>query len=166
MSEQDIVDYTFNFIRLKLYTIPGIALSAPYGGKSRQIIIDLDPMRLAAKGVSPNDVVQALQTSNVIVPAGVARIGEREYNVAMNSSPAAVDQFANLPLVVRNGVVVTLGDVARWGQLRQSDQYRHVNGERATCVTIIRHADASTCRGPGYPGDPARDPGRGARRLT
>lgn len=145
MSEQNIVDYTFNFIRLKLYTIPGIALSAPYGGKGRQIIVDLDPARMAAKGVSPNDVVVALQTSNVIVPAGVARMGEREYSVAMNSSPAAVDQFANLPLVVRNGITVTLGDVAKVGDsFANQTNIVHVNGERATYVTILRHADAST----------------------
>jgi multidrug efflux pump subunit AcrB len=145
MSEQDIVDYSFNFIRLKLYTIPGIALSAPYGGKQRQIIIDLDPSRMAAKGISPNDVVSALQASNVIVPAGVARIGEREYNVAMNSSPAAVDQFANLPLVVRNGATVTLGDVAKVGDsFANQTNVVHVNGERASYVTILRHADSST----------------------
>ncbi len=145
MSEQNIVDYTFNFIRLKLYTVPGIALSAPYGGKGRQIIVDLDPTRMAAKGVAPNDVVQALQVSNVIVPAGVARMGEREYNVAMNSSPSAVDQFANLPLVVRNGITVTLGDVAKVGDsFANQTNVVHVNGERATYVTILRHADAST----------------------
>jgi multidrug efflux pump subunit AcrB len=145
MSEQDIVDYTFNFIRLKLYTIPGIALSAPYGGKQRQIIIDLDPTRMAAKSVAPNDVVAALQASNVIVPAGVARIGDREYNVAMNSSPSAVAQFANLPLVVRNGATVTLGDVALVGDsFANQTNVVHVNGERATYVTILRHSDAST----------------------
>lgn len=145
IPEQEIVDYTFNFIRLKLYTIPGIALSAPYGGKGRQIIVDLDPGRMAAKGISPNDVVQALQASNVIVPAGVARIGEREYNVTMNSSPGAVAQFANLPLVVRNGITVTLGDVAKVGDsFANQTNMVHVNGERATYVTILRHSDAST----------------------
>jgi multidrug efflux pump subunit AcrB len=145
MSEQEIVDYTFNFIRLKLYTIPGIALSAPYGGKARQIIVDLDPARMAAKGVSPNDVVVALQSSNVIVPAGVARMGEREYNVTINSSPSAVDQFANLPLGVRNGITVTLGDVAKVGDsFANQTNIAHVNGERATFVTILRHSDAST----------------------
>jgi hypothetical protein len=145
ISEQDIVDYTTNFIRLKLYTIPGIALSAPYGGKARQIIVDLDPGRMAAKGVSPNDVVTALQASNVIVPAGVARMGDREYNVAINSSPGAVPQFANLPLVVRNGITVTLGDVAKVGDsFANQTNMVHVNGERASYVTILRHSDAST----------------------
>jgi len=145
MSEQNVVDYTNNFVRLKLYTVPGIALSAPYGGKARQIIVDLDPSRMAAKGVSPNDVVQALQASNVIVPAGVARIGDREYNVAINSSPGAVSQFADLPLSVRNGITVTLGDVAKVGDsfANQTNQV-HVNGARATYVTILRHADSST----------------------
>ena len=145
MPEQEIVDYVFNFVRLKLYTIPGIALSAPYGGKGRQIVVDLDPGRLAAKGVSPSDVVQALQASNVIVPAGVARIGEREYNVAINSSPSAIAQFANLPLAVRNGITVTLGDVAKVGDsFSNQTNMVHVNGERATYVTILRHSDAST----------------------
>jgi multidrug efflux pump subunit AcrB len=145
MSEQDIVDYTFNFIRLKLYTIPGIAISAPFGGKARQIIVDLDPARMAAKSISPNDVVAALQASNVIVPAGTARMGEREYNVTMNSSPSAVEQFANLPLGVRNGVTVTLGDIAKVGDsFANQTNIAHVNGERASFVTILRHADAST----------------------
>ena len=145
MPEQEVVDYTTNFIRLKLYTIPGIALTAPYGGKARQIIIDIDPSRMAAKGVSPNDVVTALLASNVIVPAGVARMGDREYTVTMNSSPSAVDQFANLPLGVRNGVTVTLGDVAQvHDAYANQTNMVHVNGERATFVTIMRHSDAST----------------------
>ena len=145
LSEQEIVDYTFNFIRLRLFTIPGIALTAPYGGKARQIIVDLDPSRMAAKGVSPSDVVLALQTSNVIVPAGVARMGEREYTVGINSSPPNIAQFANLPLVVRGGIVVTLGDVATVGDsFAHQTNIVHVNGERASYVTIMRHSDAST----------------------
>ena len=145
MPEQEVVDYTNNFIRLKLYTIPGIALTSSYGGKFRQIIVDIDPSRMAAKGVSPNDVVTALQASNVIVPAGVARMGEREYTVTINSSPSAVDQFSNLPLGVRNGVTVTLGDIAQvHDAFANQTNIVHVNGERATFVTVLRHSDAST----------------------
>ena len=145
MAEQEIVDYTQNFIRLRLFTIPGISLTGSYGGKQRQIVIEIDPMRLAAKGVAPNDVVVALQTSNVIVPAGVTRIGEREYNVAMNSSPSAVAQFGNLPLVVRNGIPVTLGDVATINDsFATQASIVHVNGERATYMVVMRHSDAST----------------------
>ncbi len=145
MAEQEIVDYTQNFIRLRLFTIPGISLTGSYGGKNRQIIIDIDPMRLSAKSVSPNDVVQALQTSNVIVPAGVARIGEREYNVTLNSSPSAVDQFANLPLAIRGGIPVLLGDVAKVSDaFSTQSNIVHVNGERATYMVVMRHSDAST----------------------
>jgi multidrug efflux pump subunit AcrB len=145
MPEQDIVDYTQNFIRLRLFTIPGIMLTGSFGGKQRQIIVDIDPLRLAAKGVSPNDVVTAIQTSNVIVPAGVARIGEREYNVVTNSSPPEVSQFAAMPLVVRNGIPVTLGDVATVSDsFATQTNIVHVNGERATYMVVLRHSDAST----------------------
>ena len=145
IPEQVISDYALNFLRLKLFTIPGLSVTAPYGGKSRQIIVQLDPPRLAAKGVSPNDVVQALQTSNVIVPAGVARIGQREYNVGLNSSPPTVDLFNQLPLGMRNGVPVVLGDVARVADAAATQtNIAHVNGERAVYLLILRHSDAST----------------------
>src|ERR1700733_12485889 len=86
VPEQVISDYALNFLRLKLFTVPGLAITAPYGGKSRQILVALDNSRLEAKGVSANDVVNALTNSNVIIPAGVAHIGSREYNVSLNSS--------------------------------------------------------------------------------
>ncbi len=145
VSEQQIFDYALNFLRLKLFTIPGLSVTAPYGGKNRQIVVQLDPPRLAAKGVSPNDVVQALQASNVIVPAGTARIGQREYNVALNSSPPSVEQFNQLPLGIRNGVPVTLGDVAHVADaFAVQTQIAHVNGERAVYLLILRHSDSST----------------------
>ncbi len=145
IPEQVISDYALNFLRLKLFTISGLSVSAPYGGKSRQIVVQLDPPRLASKGVSPNDVVQALQTSNVIVPAGVARIGSREYNVGLNSSPPTVDQFNQLPLGMRNGVPVMLGDVAHVSDAAAvQTNIAHVNGERAVYLLILRHSDAST----------------------
>lgn len=145
LPEQQLFDYGINFIRLQLFTLPGLSIPAPFGGKQRRIMIDLDPNRLSALGFSPTDVVNALQTSNIIIPAGVARIGEREYNVRMNSSPTAVEQFNLLPIGVRNGVPITLGDVgqARDGFSVQSNIV-HVNGQRATYLTILKHADAST----------------------
>src|SRR5690348_4554074 len=93
MPEEKIFDYGLNFIRVRLFTIPGLSSPAPFGGKSRQINIDVDPTALAAKGLSPQDVVSAIGASNVILPAGTARIGEREYNIVMNSSPSVVEQF-------------------------------------------------------------------------
>src|ERR1700742_4512970 len=97
LSEQQIYDYSLNFIRIKLFTIPGLSTPGPFGGKQRQMDVDVDPALRAAKGFSLNDVVAALQASNVIVPAGTARIGGREYNVQLNSSPSAVDRFNELP---------------------------------------------------------------------
>src|SRR3989454_6768717 len=75
LSEQELFDYGLNFIRLRLFTIPGLATPAPFGGKLRQIMVDIDPARVMAKGLSPNDVVQAVLQSNVLVPAGSAQIG-------------------------------------------------------------------------------------------
>jgi multidrug efflux pump subunit AcrB len=145
LSEQQIYDYSLNFIRVKLFTIPGLSTPGPFGGKSRQINVALDQNKLVAKGFSPVDVVNALQASNVIVPAGVARLGEREYNVQMNSSPTSVERFNQLPLGAFNGVPVTLGDVAT-----VSDSFAvqanivHVNSKRAVYLAILKHADAST----------------------
>ncbi|HEY6009571.1 MAG TPA: efflux RND transporter permease subunit [Geobacteraceae bacterium] len=145
LPEQQIFDYGLNFIRVRLFTIPGLSTPAPFGGKNRQIMIDIDPAALAARGLSPADVVTALQSSNVIIPAGTARIGGLEYNVLLNSSPRAVDQFNTIPVKVAGTAPVYLGDVAR-----VSDSYAeqanivHVNGRRAAYLAILKHADAST----------------------
>src|SRR5437899_1594243 len=113
VPEQQLYDYGLNFIRVRLFTIPGLSTPAPFGGKQRQINVDIDPVALGAKGLSPSDVVNALQSSNVILPAGTARIGEREYNVVMNSSPTLVSEFGAIPVKVVAGQPVLLGDVAR-----------------------------------------------------
>jgi multidrug efflux pump subunit AcrB len=145
LTEQQIYDYSLNFIRVKLFTIPGLATPGPFGGKSRQINVDIDPARLQAKGFSPADVVSALQASNVIVPAGTARIGNVEYNVTLNSSPSTVDRFNALPIGVFNGATVTLGDVAHVSDsFATQTNIVHVNGKRAVYLAILKHADAST----------------------
>jgi multidrug efflux pump subunit AcrB len=102
-------------------------------------------LRLAGKGLSPADVVNALQSSNIILPAGTARIGHFEFNVELNSSPSDVEQFANIPIKVVRGQPVTLGDVARVSD-SYADQVNivRVNGRRATYLSILRKADAST----------------------
>jgi multidrug efflux pump subunit AcrB len=145
LTEQQIFDYGLNFIRIRLFTIPGLSSPAPFGGKRRQINVDVDPAALAAKGLSAADVVGALSASNVILPAGTARIGEREYNVVMNSSPSMVEQFNNIPVKVVGGQPVLLGDVARVADA-YADQNNivHVDGRRATYLAILKHADAST----------------------
>jgi multidrug efflux pump subunit AcrB len=145
LTEQEIYDYSLNFIRIHLFTIPGLSTPGPFGGKSRQINVDLDQSKLEAKGFSANDVVNALQASNVIVPAGTARLGEREYNVQLNSSPTTVDRFNALPIGVFNGAPVTLGDVGHVGDsFATQTNVVHVNGKRAVYLAILKHADAST----------------------
>ncbi|HEX3400938.1 MAG TPA: efflux RND transporter permease subunit [Acetobacteraceae bacterium] len=145
LTEQQIYDYSLNFIRIRLFTIPGLSTPGPFGGKSRQINVDLDQSRLEAKGFSPVDVVNALQASNVIVPAGTARFGDREYNVQLNSSPSAVERFNALPIGVFNGAPVTLGDVGRVSDsFATQTNVVHVNGKRAVYLAILKHADAST----------------------
>ncbi len=145
LTEQQIYDYSLNFIRIRLFTIPGLSTPGPFGGKSRQIVVDLDQSRLQAKGFSPNDVVAALQASNVIVPAGTARIGDREYNVQMNSSPSSVERFNALPIGVFNGAPVTLGDVGHVSDsFATQTNVVHVDGKRAVYLAILKHADASS----------------------
>src|SRR6184192_2183203 len=145
LPEDRIFDYGLNFIRVRLFTIPGLSTPAPFGGRQRQISIDIYPQALAAKGLSPADVVSALQVSNVIVPAGTARVGSTEYNVALNSSPSAVAEFERIPLKVVNGAPVLLGDVTRVADsYAQQSNIVRVNGKRATYLAILKHADAST----------------------
>ncbi|PYU97873.1 MAG: RND transporter, partial [Acidobacteria bacterium] len=112
LPEQEVADYGLNFIRVRLFTIPGLSTPAPFGGKQRVIMIAIDPRALAAKSLSPADVVSALQSSNVIVPAGTARIGKTEYSIVTNSSPSLVGQFNEIPIKVVGGAPVLLGDVA------------------------------------------------------
>ncbi|HXX29415.1 MAG TPA: efflux RND transporter permease subunit [Myxococcaceae bacterium] len=145
LSEQQLFDYGLNFLRVRLFTIPGTSIPGPYGGRQRQIMVDVDPAATAAKGLSPQDVVNALLASNVIVPAGTAQIGATEYNVKLNSSPETVEQFNDLPVKVVNGALVKLGDVARVrdGYAVQSNMV-HIGGTRASYLAILKHADAST----------------------
>src|SRR5574337_799316 len=111
---------------------PGLSSPAPFGGKSREVVIDLDPRALAAKGLSPADVVNALQASNVIVPAGTARIGTIEYNVLLNSSPSTVSEFAKIPIKVVGGRPVLLGDVGHVADgYAEQTNIVHVDGKRA-----------------------------------
>lgn len=145
LSEQQIFDYGLNFIRVQLFTIPGLSTPAPFGGKLRQIMVNLNPQEMAAKGLSPEDIVTALQRSNVIVPAGNARMGATDYNVLLNSSPTLVNEFNQLPVKVVNRAEVLLGDVSHVeDSYAQQENMVHVNGRRAAYLTILKHADSST----------------------
>jgi multidrug efflux pump subunit AcrB len=145
MPEEQIFDYALNFIRIKLFTIPGLSTPAPYGGKSRQINIDVDPDSISAKGISAQDVVNALQASNLIIPAGTVRLAGKEFNVALNSSPLSVKEFEDLPIKVVGGAPITIGDVSKVNDaFADQTNIVRVNGKRASYLNILKKADAST----------------------
>ncbi len=145
MSEQELYDYGLNFLRLKLFTVPGLSTPAPYGGATRQVSVDLYPDKLAAAGLSAQDVVSTILSQNVIIPAGLARIGTRQYDVRLNGSPVTADDFNQVPIKVVNGAPVHLGDVAyvHDGFAVQENVVR-VDGKRAGYLAILRKANAST----------------------
>ena len=145
LPEEKIFDYGFNFIRVKLFTIPGLSVPSPFGGRQRQIMVELDPTRLQAKGLSAADVVTALQNSNLILPAGTARIGVTDYNILMNSSPPTVELFNQIPVRVVNGIPILMGDVAKVSDgFAVQNNIVHVDGRRATYLTILKHPSASS----------------------
>ena len=145
LAESEIFDYGLNFIRVKLFTIPGLSIPAPYGGKQRQVMIDIDPHAVAARGLAPQDVINAVLASNLITPAGTIRIGQTEYDVTINNSPAQIAQMADFPLKLAGGAIVRLGDIARVhdGFAVQQNIVR-IDGRRATYLSILRKAGAST----------------------
>jgi multidrug efflux pump subunit AcrB len=145
LTEQQLFDYGLNFLRLRLFTIPGLATPAPYGGKQRQIMIDADPVRAAARGVSPQDIVDAVLRQNVILPAGDARLGKLDYDILVNGSPDAAADFNWLPVKVVNGAEVYMGDVARvYDGFAVQQNIVRVNGKRSTFLAILKKENAST----------------------
>jgi len=145
LSEQEIYDLAQNFIRTPLATVQGAAVPNPYGGKQRQILVDLDPAALYAKQLSAIDVSNAVNLQNLILPAGQVKIGDREYPVRLNSSPEVLADLNNLPIRTVNGATVYLKDVAtvRDGYTIQTNIVR-TNGTRGALLTILRNGQAST----------------------
>jgi len=145
LSEMQLYDYMFNFVGLFLFTLPGVQSPAPFGGATRQVMLNLDPAQLYAKGVAPEDVLNTLETSNVILPGGTAKFGNYEYVVALNGSPIKVDEFNKIPIKYQNNATVFVGDVAP-----ASDSYAvqtdiaRVNGVRASFRYVLKLASAST----------------------
>jgi len=145
MSEQEIYDYGLNFIRTQMATVQGASLPLPYGGKPRQIMVDLDPKALFANNLSATDVASAINAQNLILPAGVARMGDREYNVRLNSSPELLAALNDLPVKQARGATIYVRDVAqvRDGYAVQNNIVRQ-DGRRSTLITVLKSGGAST----------------------
>jgi multidrug efflux pump subunit AcrB len=112
LSEQQLTDLGVNFLRPRLITIEGAELPAPYGGKNRLVTVDLDPQKLLQRGISGADVVNSVNAQNLVQPQGTAKIGDREYDIALNSSAKTIDELNDMPVKVVNGAMVYLRDVA------------------------------------------------------
>jgi multidrug efflux pump subunit AcrB len=145
LNEQQLFDLGTNTIRTQLATIEGAQTPYPYGGKQRQIQVDPDLHALQAKGLSPVDVVNAVNAQNLIVPSGTMKIGQFEYAIETNSAPSVVNDLNNLPIKAVNGAVIYIRDVAhvRDGNPPQTNIVR-VNGGRAILMSIMKTGSAST----------------------
>ncbi len=145
LSTAKLFDYGLNFIRIQLFTIPGFSSPAPLGGVSRAVIANLDPTALYANGLSAFDVGNALAATNVVIPSGTAKMGNYEYNVDMNMSVPKVSDFNRLPIKYLNGAPVFLDDVAHVTDTHQPQtNVVRFNGQQATYLLVVKHADAST----------------------
>ena len=146
LSEQVLFDTAVNVIRTQMATIQGSSVPMPYGGKPRQIMVDLDPDALHAKGLSPQDVMVALNSQSLTQPAGSAKIGNREYTIRLNNTPETVNLFNNIPLKVSpNGALTYMRDVANVhdGFAVQTNIVRH-DGKRGLVLSILKNGSAST----------------------
>jgi multidrug efflux pump subunit AcrB len=146
ISEQALNDYGLNFIRPRLVTIEGAAVPYPYGGKQRQVQVDLNTAALQSKGLSPLDVVNAITAQNLILPSGTSKIGLKEYNVDIsNAAPETIAQLNRIPVKTVGTTTTYIGDVAwvRDGFPPQTNIVR-VNGQRSSLITVQKNGNTST----------------------
>jgi multidrug efflux pump subunit AcrB len=145
LSEQQLFDYSANFIRTQLATVKGAAIPWPYGGKQRQVMIDLQPALLQSKGLSPSDLVNAINTQNLILPTGTSKIGQYEYDVGLNASPETIQELNDLPVKAAGNSTIYVHDVAhvRDGFSPQTNIVRR-NGQRSALLSILKIGDTST----------------------
>jgi multidrug efflux pump subunit AcrB len=145
LPEQTLFDLGLQFIRTRLITVPGVAIPYPFGGKVAQVMIDLDPAKLQAKGLAPVDVVNAVNAQNLILPAGTTKIGHLEYDVELNAAPIAIDELNALPIKTIGNTTIRVGDVAwvRKGFPPQQNIVR-VDGVRSVMLVVEKAGKAST----------------------
>jgi CzcA family heavy metal efflux pump len=145
LSEQDLYDLGLSFIRPRLATVQGASVPLPYGGKVRQVMVDADPNLMYAKHLSATDVSQAITQQNLILPAGTARLGGKEFVVRLNSSPTQISALNDLPVRAANGAIVYIKDVAQVeeGYAVQSNIVRE-DGKRGALLTVLKNGKTST----------------------
>ena len=157
LSETQLNDYATNYIRTQLITVPGAVVPSPYGGKQRQITVNMNQAAMQSKGIAPSDVLNALAQQSVVMPSGTIKIGQSEYDVRTNGCATHRGGLANIPIRQVNGTTIYLRDVASVsdGFQVQTNAVR-LYGRRGVLISILKSGNASTlrCR-EGNPGDPA-----------
>jgi multidrug efflux pump subunit AcrB len=145
MTEQQLNDTAMNFVRPQLVTVPGAVLPAPYGGKQRQILINLDEGEMQAKGIAAGDLLNAVAAQNVVLPSGSIKIGQSEYDVRTNGTPNTIEALGNIPLKEVNGTTIYLHDVASVsdGFAVQTNIVRQ-DGRRGVLISILKSGNSST----------------------
>jgi multidrug efflux pump subunit AcrB len=145
LNEQQLYDYGIYRVRQQLAPIPGVTLPTPSGGKYRQIMVDIDSVKLAARGLTPLDVVNAVNSQNLTLPSGTAKIGDKQYVVRTNAMPSTIADLNNMPIKYVNGATVFVRDVAqvRDGAMVQQNIVRE-DGKRSVLLSIIKNGNAST----------------------
>jgi multidrug efflux pump subunit AcrB len=145
LSEQKLYDYGYYNLRQQLAPVPGVTFPTPDGGKYRQIMVDIDPVKLQARGLTPTDVVNAVNAQNLTLPSGLAKIGDTQYTVRTNAMPTTIDDLNNIPIRYTNGPTVFLKDV---GQVHDGwavqQNIVHENGKRSVLLGVIKNGNAST----------------------
>jgi CzcA family heavy metal efflux pump len=145
LAEQDLNDFANNFVRTGLATVQGASITTPYGGKARTVSVDLDLNKLNALGLSATDVSNAINAQNLILPAGTAKISEKEYDIRLNSSPETIAALNDLPIKEVGGAMIFVRDVAfvHDGFVPQTNIVRK-DGQRAAFLTVLKNGSAST----------------------
>jgi multidrug efflux pump subunit AcrB len=145
LAEKELFDAALNILRPQIITIPGIAMPFPYGGKVRAVSVDIDPQALLAKGMTSSDVINAITSQNLTLPAGTTKIGDTEFNVSLNASPPSIAELNNIPVRTINGATTFLREVAhvRDGFSPQINIVRQ-DGQRGLLLTALKNGGAST----------------------
>ena len=145
LNEQQLYDFGIYRVRQQLAPVPGVTLPTPAGGKYRQIMVDIDPDKLLSRGLTPLDIVNAVNTQNLTLPSGTAKIGDTQYTVRTNATPATIDDLNMMPVKFANGATIFLKDVAqvRDGSLVQQNIVRE-DGHRSVLLSVIKNGNAST----------------------